>query len=55
LDRGRFVWPVTVGGVVALTAPMRYLPEAIGATRSANGGHRCEGKDSSNHFFVDHG
>src|SRR2546423_15546742 len=30
VDRGRFVWPVTVGGVVGLTsAPMRYLLEAI--------------------------
>ncbi len=30
LDRGRFVWPVTVGGVVGLTAAqMSYLLEAI--------------------------
>jgi transposase len=30
LDRGRFVWPVTVGGVVGLTgAQMSYLLEAI--------------------------
>ena len=30
LDRGRFVWPVTVDGVVALTAAqMSYLLEAI--------------------------
>jgi transposase len=30
LDRGRFVWPQTVGGVVALTAgQMSYLLEAI--------------------------
>jgi transposase len=30
LDRGRFVWPVTVDGVVALTtAQMSYLLEAI--------------------------
>jgi transposase len=30
LDRGRFVWPVTVGGVVALSAAqMSYLLEAI--------------------------
>jgi transposase len=31
LDRGRFVWPVTVGGVVGLAAAqMSYLLEAIG-------------------------
>jgi transposase len=30
LDRGRFVWPLTVDGVVALTAgQMSYLLEAI--------------------------
>ena len=30
LDRGGFVWPVTVGGVVGLTAAqMSYLLEAI--------------------------
>jgi len=30
LDRGRFVWPVTVGGVEGLTgAQMSYLLEAI--------------------------
>jgi transposase len=30
LDRGRFVWPVTVDGVVALSAAqMSYLLEAI--------------------------
>ena len=30
LDRGRFVWPTTVDGVVALTAAqMSYLLEAI--------------------------
>jgi transposase len=30
LDRGRFIWPQTVGGVVALTAgQMSYLLEAI--------------------------
>ena len=30
LDRGRFVWPATVDGVVALSAPqMSYLLEAI--------------------------
>lgn len=30
LDRGRFVWPATVGGVVALSAgQMSYLLEAI--------------------------
>jgi transposase len=30
LDRGRFIWPVTVDGVVALTAAqMGYLLEAI--------------------------
>jgi len=30
LNRGRFVWPVTVGGVVGLTgAQMSYLLEAI--------------------------
>jgi transposase len=30
LDRGRFVWPQTVGGVVALSAgQMSYLLEAI--------------------------
>jgi transposase len=30
LDRGRFVWPMTVGGVVGLTgAQMSYLLEAI--------------------------
>ncbi|WP_081494588.1 IS66 family insertion sequence element accessory protein TnpB [Bradyrhizobium yuanmingense] len=30
LDRGRFIWPTTVGGVVSLTAAqMSYLLEAI--------------------------
>ncbi|WP_354249234.1 IS66 family insertion sequence element accessory protein TnpB [Bradyrhizobium sp. LA2.1] len=30
LDRGRFVWPATVGGVVGLSAAqMSYLLEAI--------------------------
>jgi transposase len=30
LDRGRFIWPVTVDGVVSLTAAqMSYLLEAI--------------------------
>src|ERR1700676_4899194 len=31
LDRGRFVWPVTVGGVVGLTgAQMSYLQATMG-------------------------
>jgi transposase len=43
LDRGRFVWPVTVDGVVALSAAqMSYLLEATGATRSTRGGHRAQ-------------
>jgi transposase len=46
LDRGRFVWPVTVGGVVGLTAAqMSYLLEAIdGAIRSTRGGHRAQAR-----------
>src|SRR4051812_18406113 len=36
LDRGRFVWPTTVDGVVALTAAqMSYLLEAIDWAQSA--------------------
>ncbi|WP_155809746.1 IS66 family insertion sequence element accessory protein TnpB [Bradyrhizobium sp. URHA0013] len=40
LDRGRFVWPATVGGVVGLcAAQMRYLLEAIEwRIRSTRGG-----------------
>jgi transposase len=43
LDRGRFVWPVTVDGVVALTAAqMSYLLEAIDwRNRNTPGGHRA--------------
>jgi len=43
LDRGRFVWPVTVDGVVALTAAqMSYLLEAIDwRIRNTRGGRRA--------------
>jgi transposase len=43
LDRGRFVWPATVDGVVALTAAqMGYLLEAIDwRIRSIPGGRRA--------------
>jgi transposase len=43
LDRGRFVWPVTVDGVVTLTAAqMSYLQEAIDwQARNTRGGHRA--------------
>jgi transposase len=46
LDRGRFVWPVTVGGVVGLTAAqMSYLLErSTGAIRSTRGGHRAQAR-----------
>jgi transposase len=43
LDRGRFVWPVTVGGVVGLTAAqMSYLLEAIDelSLKVGDGGNR---------------
>jgi transposase len=45
LDRGRFVWPATVDGVVALTAAqMSYLLEAIDwrKIRNTRGGRKAQ-------------
>jgi transposase len=46
LDRGRFVWPVTVDGVVALSAAqMSYLLErSTGGVRSIPGGRRARAR-----------
>jgi len=65
LDRGRFVWPVTVGGVVGLTAAqMSYPLEArlaqpaahVATTERRIGSEnvlRCGRKDASNRSFCD--
>jgi transposase len=67
LDHGRFVCPVTVGGVVGLTAAqaeMSYLLEAIDWRNPQHtGGHRARDnvkkclevrrKDASNRLFCD--
>jgi len=57
LDRGRFVWPVTVDGVVALTAAqMSYLLEAIDwrnpqhTWRPQSAGH--SGRGSASRFVA---
>ena len=45
LDRGRFVWPATVDGVVALSAAqMSYLLRSTGEIRNTPGGRRARAR-----------